>query len=667
MSTSASPDMDILRTTLLLDSDPGAAAQRAAELLVRWPGHAQVALLLARACAKVGDPHRSLEVLALHAEALKGSVVLQLELGNAYLATGDLLRAVSVLERTVALDERMADGWRALSDAHFALGDVDRGDESFTRYIALTPEPAALADARVALTERRFDTAAEHLHRQIQKHPEDFVALRMLASIAIRDAHFPEAERLLRRSLEIAPGYALARYELARALHGQQRGEETLELLERLLRSDPKNVTYLCLKAQALRFVARNDEALALIEQTVAAHPADMNSVLLLGHIQREMGRQAEAIVSYRSAIAIRPTCGEAYVSLANLKTYKFTQSDLQEMRTQLERSALIGNDRIQLEFALGKALEDTEQYEESFAHYVEGNGLHRSTIDYDADVLTQLVARTKEVYTNSFFASRGTWGSARRDPVFIVGMPRSGSTLLEQILASHSEVEGTRELVALPLIAASVGSVLEEAGLPRYPEVVADLSQDQVEALAERYLAETQSYRATSRPRFVDKMLANFNHLGLLQLMFPRASIISIRRHPLGCCFSQFKQLFARGVDFSYSLTELGRYYRDYIDTMRHFESVLPGRTHTVYYEQLVAEPAPEVRRLLDYCGLRFEPQCLRFYETRRAVLTISSEQVRRPIYAESVAQWKHYEPWLSELKQSLADLIAAYPSFDS
>jgi tetratricopeptide (TPR) repeat protein len=399
-----------------------------------------------------------------------------------------------------------------------------------------------------------------------------------------------------------------------------------------------------------------------LMAGAVADKPGDAGAWLLYGHLLREIGEHARAIELYRQALAIRPESGGAYWSLANLKTFRFSRADLETMQEQLTRRVVQGADRIQLEFALGKALEDDGQFAGSFEHYALGNALQRATIFHDPNVMTADVQRSKALYSSEFFADRRGWGSTRPDPIFIVGLPRSGSTLLEQILASHSQVEGTRELPDIPAIALELISRPAAAGRSAYPEPVAALDKYAIDALAERYLARTTAYRPLGKPRFVDKMLSNFGHIGLIQLMFPRAAIIEARRHPLGCGFSCYKQLFVRGINFSYDLKELGRYYRDYEELMAHWNAVLPGRMHRVHYEQLVAHPEREVRRLLEYCNLAFEPECLRFHENRRVVQTVSSEQVRRPIYVEGVDQWRHYEPWLGPLKEALGDVVEQY-----
>jgi tetratricopeptide (TPR) repeat protein len=400
------------------------------------------------------------------------------------------------------------------------------------------------------------------------------------------------------------------------------------------------------------------------MEQLLADHPDEEQSWVLFGSLLRALGESDRAIEMFRRALAVRSGSSLAYSSLANLKTFRFERADLEAMEQQLALPAVRGADRIRLEFALGKGLEDAGEYATSFDHYARGNRLQRASLFYDPQVMTADVQRSRTFFGRSFFAERAEWGSQRFDPIFIVGLPRSGSTLLEQILASHSLVEGTRELLDLPTVASELLAAVDTPTESTFLERLGALRREGVESLAMRYLSRTQHSRQTDRPRFIDKLLGNWIYVGFIHLLFPRATIIDARRHPLGCGFSCYKQLFVRGHKYTHDLSELGRYYRDYATFMEHVDATLPGRVHRVYYEQLVADPRREVQRLLDHCGLPFEEQCLRFYETRRVVTTISSEQVRRPIYPESVDHWRHYEPWLGPMHEVVGDLVARYPA---
>ena len=563
------------------------------------------------------------------------------------------------------MDAGLADAWRELAALRFRAGDERGGDEAYLKYAHVATDPPEIADAQVALADNRLDTAEALLTAHLERAPHDVVALRTLAGVAVRRGDFVMAERNFARCLELAPGFGAARYDLARALVTQQRSDEALVLLERLLVAEPGSRAYRTLKAKALRFIGRHAEAIALMEAVAAGDPRDAEALLTLGYCLREVGEQARAIEAYRGALAVQPGSGDAYLSLANLKTFRFTAEDEQAMRRAIAGSPALGMARTKLEFALGKVLEDTGQYAESFEHYQHGNSLYRGTIEHDPDAITADVRRSESMYTPRFFAERSGWGLDRRDPIFIVGLPRSGSTLLEQILASHPDVEGTRELLDMTAIVRDLATRSNIGGRSTYPNVIGNLTRSDLEAMAGRYLAQTQMHRPLNRPRFVDKMLSNFGHIGLIHLMFPRASIIDARRHPLGCGFSCYKQLFTRGVSFSFDLYELGRYYRDYHELTTHMDAVLPGRVHRVHYEAMVANPESEVRRLLDHCGLPFDERCVRFYDNARTVMTISSEQVRQPIYADGVNQWRHFEPWLGPLAEPLGDLVKDYPTF--
>jgi tetratricopeptide (TPR) repeat protein len=652
-----------MRASLLLDSDPLAAARRASGILAGSPGHPEANLLLAAACSKLGDPAAAAAALETLPNAHRDTPFMQLELGRAYAAGGRNAEALGAFRRAVALDDGLADGWRGLAAMSFAAGETAAGDAAYAHFSRLTKDPLELSDAIVALADSRLDTAEAMLLRRLDQAPNDVVALRLVADVATRREDYAEAERRLNRCLELTPGYASARFDLASLMFTQHRNSEVLPLVERLLAAEPSNIDYLSLKAQTLRLVGRNDEAIALMEAAVADHPDEDPAWLLYGHLLREVGQQPRAIEMYRRALVVRPGSGRAYSSLANLKTFRFDGADLEAMQKRLAHGNLTSIDRTHLEFALAKGFEDEGQFEASFEHYARGNARHRATIGYDPNATTAITQRSMAIFTERFFVDRSGWGSGRSDPIFIIGLPRCGSTLLEQILASHSHVEGTRELPDVPSIARELTARPNPAGRQAYPGPVATLDRPQIDAFAARYLAQTREHRPLDKPRFVDKMLSNFVHIGLIHLMFPNAAIIDMRRHPLGCGFSCYKQIFARGLGFTYNLSEIGRYYRDYALLMEHYDAVLPKRVHRVHYEQLVADPEGEVHRLLDYCRLPFEQECLHFYENRRVVQTISSEQVRRPIYSDSVDQWRHYEPWLGPLKDALGDLVERYP----
>ena len=653
-------DLALMRAAALLDSNPADAARSAAEILARAPHNLEAQLLLASAWRRLGDAKAAAGVLEGLSALNPTSPVLHLELARAYRAGGRLGDARGALERALALDEAFADAWRELAAVHFAHGEEAAGDRAYARYSALTPEPPEHSEALMALADNRLGAAAEILQRRLQQVPDDVGALRLLAGATSRWGDEVHAERRLRECLERAPGYAAARRDLAQLLHLRQRSTEVLPLIERLLAQEPDNLEDLATKAQTLRLIGRIEEGIDLLRATLERHPQEDPLWLLYGHLLREVGRPAEAIETYRHVLTLRPGSGRAWWALANLKTFRFADAEIAAMREQLATAR--GVEAVHLEFALGKALEDAGEYDASFEHYSRGNALERATLIDHPEVAAAELERSRQLYTADFFRARAGFGSDSRAPIFIVGLPRSGSTLLEQILASHSQIEGTRELPETVNIVRDLIAQPQASAQGGYPQVVAHLSQPQVAGLAARYLERTRLQRIQGRPRFVDKMLGNYTYLGLIHLLFPQAAIIDVRRHPLACGFSCYKQLFTR-APFAYSLEEFARYYRQYDAHVRQFESVLPGRIYRVYYEQLIADPEREVRALLAHCGLEFEPQCLRFYENRRAVLTVSSEQVRQPLYTESLEHWRHYERHLEPLRVALGPLVSDYP----
>jgi predicted Zn-dependent protease len=657
----AAIDAKLMRVAALLDTDPATAAREAAQILKDHPGHTAATLLLGTALSSSGDSALATSAFAGLAAAQPDSALIQLELGRALAAQGQDIPALKALTRAVDLEPNLAEAWRALASLHAAQGDDKNCDVAYANYCRLAPPEHHLGEVAMALANRRFGAAEELLRRRLAAEPHDVAAMRMLAAIAAEREDYIGAERLYGACLDLAPGYSRARFELARILLVQQKADPILPLAERLLTLEPDNLRYNTLQAAAHTLLGQNQRAIDVLSALIAQWPSDEALWLAIGHSLRTAGRLSEAIAAYRKSTELRPESGEPWFSLANLKTFRFTDGDLEAMEAQVALPELDDNERVQFEFALGKALEDAGNFAGSFAHYSRGNALRRAQVQYDGEGNAGLAQRTLALYTKEFFAARDGSGCAAPDPIFIVGLPRSGSTLLEQILASHSHVEGTRELPDIPGIAYELGAPPAKRSV--YPQSVVRLTREDLTALGERYLAQTQPNRMLGRPRFIDKMPSNFFHVGLIQLILPNARIIDARRSPLGCCFANFKQHFQSGLWFTYSLDELARYYRDYVRLMAHFDTVLPGRVHRVYYENLVADLEGEVRRLLDYCGLPFEEQCLRFHENRRVVQTASSEQVRRPLYADSVEQWRNYEPWLDKLKEALGDIVQQYP----
>jgi tetratricopeptide (TPR) repeat protein len=459
-------------------------------------------------------------------------------------------------------------------------------------------------------------------------------------------------ERLYRMTGD-AKNSVIATANYVRALIDGQQYLKAHEAICVLLRLDPGNKDYLSLCAAACTGLGRHEEAVEIYRQMLGVSPQSAEVHVALGHTLKTIGRQKEAVEAYRAAAMVRPSFGDAYWSLANLKTYRFSPDEIAQMRAEEGAPDAHQVDRYHLCFALGKAYEDQSEYADSWQFYERGNRLKRAESHYDAGILENNTRKQIEVCTEQFFAARAGVGAPDPDPIFIVGLPRSGSTLVEQILASHSQVESTHELFDVPRIVLEIG---------RYRDVLAELAPEDFRRLGERYIRDTRPYRAGDKPFFIDKMPNNFRHIGLIHLMLANAKIIDVRREPMACCVSNLKQLFASGQEFTYSIEDIAHYYRTYLDLMEHWDAVLPGRVLRVLYEDVVNDIEGSVRRLLEFCGLEFEPACIEFYKTDRSVRTASSEQVRQPIFQEGLSRWQNYEPWLGPLKDCLGDVLVRY-----
>jgi len=516
-----------------------------------------------------------------------------------------------------------------------------------------------MVKAALALQQGRIDAAESALRNRLRDRPTDIAAIRMLAEVAARIGRYPDAEKLLARALVLAPDFHAARANYVTILQRQSKFLAAEAEADRLIVAEPNELGHLALKAAVLVRTGGYAEAIAAYRTILEAHPDQPRLWISLGHVLKTVGQRDESIAAYRRAIGQQDTLGDAWWSVANLKTVTFGHDDIAQMLAALPR-APTEQDRYHLHFALGKAFEDRREWQESFVHYAEGNRGRRAELPYDPERTTAHLDRSRALLTREALASR-PGGHPSDEPIFVVGLPRAGSTLIEQILASHDAVEGTMELPDIGTIAADLAGRRDGGD---YLEALLDLTADERHALGQRYLDGTRIQRKTDRPRFIDKMPNNYAHIGLIQLILPNATIIDARRHPMANGFSAFKQHFSRGQGFTYDLTEIGRYWRDYAALMAHYEDVLPGRVHRILHEQLVADPEPRIRALLDHAQLAFRPACLAPHETDRAVRTASSEQVRRPINAEAVDHWRHYAPWLGPLEAALGDAVADYPA---
>jgi tetratricopeptide (TPR) repeat protein len=585
------------------------------------------------------------------------------DLGHVLLELKRPREAVEVLRNAVRLDPTLEQGWLKLGKALTMLGLGAEADQAFERSFALNPERGELALAAEHWREGRSEEAERICRKILRATPNNVDALRLLGRIAVSAKRHADAERLFRRALRIAPGFTGVMQDLARLLKEQSRFEEAIELLEQLVELEPGNPHAHFQLAATLAPASHTYRAIECYQRALELSPKFPGARLGLGHVLKTVGRQEEAIAAYRECIRLRPDNGESYWSLANLKTYSLTDEDIAAMEQRLAQDGLTRQSRANFLFAMAKALEDRGEYERAWEYYVQGNGAQRAEEKYDPVATEVANDAVIEVFDRELFERNAGVGHPDPAPIFIVGLPRSGSTLIEQILASHSQVEGTAELPYAGRVASSLNR--NRADGVNYPHAVRELAAEHFDALGRDYLALARIHRTERRPRFVDKMPNNFPTVGFLHLILPNATIIDARRHPLDACVGCFRQLFAKGQTFTYDLTDLGEYYLEYQRVMDHWHEVLPGKVLTVQYEELVTDPEAQIERILRHCGLPFEEACLRFHETERPVRTASSEQVRQPIHTRSIGFWRRYESKLDELKDVLAPVLPRYERF--
>lgn len=520
-----------------------------------------------------------------------------------------------------------------------------------------------LREARSALAGNRADLAERYARGFLKKHPGNVDALNLLGEAALDRERESEAVALLSECVTRAPGFELARYNYARALHRMNRPAQALEQVEKLLARDPRNPLFCDVKLVALKSMGRHADALACVRAVAQAYPGSAKVLVSYAQTLRDMGFREEAISVYRKAIALSPALGRAWSGLANFRNYEFCQDEVARIQAQLARSGLEAADRVHLLFALGKALGDLGRYAESFDAYARANAMRRIGTSSESEGRSVFSRASKAVFTEEFFRARAGSGVPSRAPIFVLGMQRAGSTLIEQILASHPQIEGAGELAHMRFLARRLeGESRARKGVD-FPALLAELEAGVFRALAEEYLHSTIVRRPLGRPFFVDKEPFNFGLVGMIHLLLPNARIIDVRRHPLGCCFSNFTTFFGHELSHTFRLDSLGRFYAEYVELMAHYDRVLPGRVYRVFYERLVAEPESEIRRLLDYIDLPFDSACLAFHTNARALNSTSSEQVRTPLYREALDHWRRYEPWLDPLKKALGPVLTAYP----
>jgi tetratricopeptide (TPR) repeat protein len=616
--------------------------------------------MLAIALRLRGDAGAAEPVLEALAESHPDTATVHFELGLVALKLGKGRTAIAALSRSTAIDPGLAPAWNALEGQLLLAGDGKAAARARAGAIKGRIRRAELTGAATALAEDRLEIAEQLLKLHLIDYPADPLAIFMLGEVLARQQRFDASARLLAKCVALAPDFDDPRVAYAAVLMEQQKPIEALAQLDVLLQRRPDQVAYRVIKLDVLTQLAAYEEAIDLGEGLLAEFPDHPRAWSRYAHLLRTVGRSDESVAAYHRAIELDPGLGSAYSGLANLKTYRFSDAEMDAMRAEIARGAL---DRAShLHYALGKALEDRGDPVAAFDCYAAANAIRKHEAGYDANEFEAAAQRVKARFTRSFFAVRRGAGSDAIDPIFIVGLPRSGSTLIEQILSSHSHVEGTRELRHLSTVANAVTAGSPSGALEGFPGGVEDLDRQALLSLGEDYLNLARVHRTTDRPRFVDKMPGNFTLIGLIELILPNAKIIDARRHPLGCGWACLRQGFSNGNGFAFDQVDFGRYYRSYVDLMAHHDAVLPGRVHRVIYERMVGDFEAEVRRLLDYCGLPFEDACLRFYETDRPVRTPSAEQVRQPIYTAATDQWRKVEHLLGPMKQALGDVLTAY-----
>jgi tetratricopeptide (TPR) repeat protein len=589
-------------------------------------------------------------------------LAVQPDLGRAHQERGHCLRqagqrdaAVGAYEKATASNPLLTASWQLLAD-HYQGIDPAKAKHALDKCREIASQPQALLAALAAYYDQEHVLAEERVRAYLLEAPDQPVAMRLLAELGARLGEYEDSEYILEKCKELNPAYFPARFDLAEVLSKRFRFEQALREAEELVAIEPNNAQFLMQRANLLLQVGETARAVDQYDHLHRIDPGHALVSLTRGHALKTLGRVDDALTAYRHAYSVRPSFGDAYWSLANLKTYRFSAEELAAMIAQEANPSIDVQDRIHFCFALAKAFEDGGDDARSFDFLDRGNRLRRGLSGYDPSVMAKEIEDQIRYCTPALFAAKAGSGCAAIDPIFIVGLPRAGSTLLEQILASHSMVEGTTELPDIMAIAARFNGRQAAGDADHYPANLKDVSPEQFTTLGENYIESTRVHRREAKVRFVDKMPNNFRHIGLIHLILPNARIIDARRNAMACGFSVFKQLFAQGQEFSYDLGHIGRYYCDYVGLMEHWDEVLPGRVLRVRNEDVIDDLDGQVRRILDHVGLPFEQSCVEFHRTARAVRTPSSEQVRRPINRDGTEAWKKFDPWLGPLRQALA-----------
>ena len=642
------------------------ARESALSFLQNQSEHADAWYCLAVSQRYLGLPRDALESLDRLEQLQPNNARLWQERGHLARDYGNAEAAIAAYLRAVKLNSALHASWRELARLASEAGKSELAQEATTQYDFVTSLPAELVNVLSYLNTGRSFRAEQLCRNFLKRYPKHVEGMRLLATIAQNQGILDDAEFILESALDFEPDHRGARLDYIDVLNKRQKYKHSREQALLLLKEEPDDPVYRLAYANQAMAIGDFDEAIEIYDEINDSRDrlpiAQSDLQLTRGHALKTQGRLDAAIDAYRNAYGIRPDFGDAYWSLANLKTYEFTSTELARLHDLAQSPHTPEIDRIHVLFALGKAYEDQAEYKTSFEFYDQGNDLQRQEVNYDSKAMTQRMSLQQVICTNEFLEQRSGKGCPDNDPIFVVGLPRAGSTLIEQILASHSQIDGTLELNHISAYALKLDGKRRVGEPPKYPARMKQLSDYLLRELGERYIEDTRIHRQQA-PFFVDKMPNNFRHVGLIHLILPNAKIIDIRRHPMACCFSGFKQLFASGQEFTYGLREIGTYYKDYVELMNHWDSVLPGKVLRVHYEDVIEDLETQVRRILAYCGLPFEESCLRFFETERSIRTPSSEQVRQPIYRGGLEQWVNYEPWLGSLKATLGTSLTSYP----
>ncbi len=638
---------------LLAGGDYLAAESLGQRLVLEHPNEPNSGFVLALAQQTLGKHKHAATSLQAITEHTPNFGLAYLHLGQSLEISGQTHDARLAFEQGLKLLPKHADSWRRLAEIYLALGDKTAHQQAMTRYSELSGQHPALNEAVKAFQENDLNRAESLCRQHIHQHPRDVSAIRLLAEIAIRHNIFDDAQELLERCLLLAPDFHLARVNYAHTLAKQERCQRALAELQTVEKAQPELTAMAIEKAAVLVKLGQFDQAIALYEHLLTRLPQHLKLYNSLGHALKTLGKRGEAEQRYLQAIDIDAKNGEAWWSLADLKNYRFSDDQIETMAALCDRTLEPGS-AAQIHFSLGKAFEDRQQSERAFHHYHLGNQIKQSLDAWDADEHHRFIEQMIAATPSEIFSKRS--GCDDPAPIFIVGLPRSGSTLLEQILSSHSQVDGTKELPDLLALARQISGKKNRQDPSHYPENLATLSDEECLELGKSYLERTRVQRR-GKPFFIDKMPNNFAHIALIKRILPEAKVIDARRHPMSTCFSCYKQHFASGQTFTYRLEDLGRYYRDYLSLMNHWHTVLPGQILTVHYENVIQDFEAQVRELLTFCQLPFESVCLEFYQTERAVRTASSEQVRQPLYKSGLDAWKPYAKNLQALLESLGD----------